>query len=64
MINISIYTQVILDHDNNFDHTTLWGKCKHLWNQKQKCEREKSHPDEVGDQNIISGGGSYYQYYQ
>ena len=29
----------------------------------QQGEREKSHPDEVGDQNIVSGGRSYYQWY-
>ena len=29
----------------------------------QQGERKKSHPDEVGDQNIVSGGRSYYQWY-
>ena len=59
MVYTSIYTQIIPDHDNNFDHTTLWEKSVTIYGIKNKsAKQEKSHPDEVCDQNIVSGGES------
>ena len=60
MVYTSIYTQIIPDHDNNFDHTTLWEKSVTIHGIKNKrAKQEKSHPDEVCDQNIVSSGGSF-----
>ena len=61
MVYTSIYcTQIIPDHDNHFDHTTLWEKSVTIYGIKNKsAKQEKSIPDEVCDQNIVSSGGSF-----
>ena len=60
MVYTSIYTQIIPDHDNHFDHTTLWEKSVTIYGIKNKsAKQEMSHPDEVCDQNIVSSGGSF-----
>ena len=64
MVYISIYTQIIPDHDNNFDHTTLWEKSVTTYGIKNKsAKQEKSHPEEVCDQNIVSKNTKYILLY-